>query len=72
MDDEDERIRDAVQEAEEKRIKEESEKENKMRKLIKEQAEHRNMQVSVFHKHLKNEPHQEKTCLMPYAKNASV
>lgn len=45
MDDEDERIREAVREAEEKRTKEESEKEQKMKKIIQEQAEHRNMQV---------------------------
>ena len=45
MDDEDERIRVAVREAEEKRAKEEGEKEGKMRKVIQEQAEHRNMQV---------------------------
>ena len=45
MDDEDERIRDAVREAEEKRAKEEAEKDGKMRKVIQEQAEHRHMQV---------------------------
>ena len=49
MDDEDERIRDAVQEAEEKRTKEEAEKEKKSRGLIQAQAEHRHMQVSVLH-----------------------
>ena len=46
MDDEDERIREAVREAEEKRAKEESEKEGKMKKIIQEQAEHRNLQVA--------------------------
>ena len=47
MDDEDERIREAVREAEEKRTNEEAQKENKTRKLIQEQAEHRHMQVGV-------------------------
>ena len=48
MDDEDERIREAVREAEEKRTTEEAQKENKTRKLIQEQAEHRHMQVGVL------------------------
>lgn len=43
--DEDERIRRAVEEAEEKRGKEEAEKEMKMRKAMMESAEHRNKQV---------------------------
>lgn len=45
LDDEDERIREAVREAEEKRAKEEAEKDAKMKKTIAEQAEHRNIQV---------------------------
>ena len=44
--DEDERIRRAVEEAEEKRAKEEAEKEAKMRKDMEESAKHRNKQVS--------------------------
>lgn len=44
--DEDERIRKAVEEAEEKRAKEEAEKEAKMLKGMEESAKHRNKQVS--------------------------
>ncbi|WAQ94164.1 CC173-like protein [Mya arenaria] len=44
LDDEDVRILEAVREAEEKRAKEEAEKDAKMSKVIREQAEHRNMQ----------------------------
>lgn len=43
--DEDERIHKAVQEAEEKREKEEAEKELKMRKAMKESADHRHVQL---------------------------
>lgn len=46
MSDEDERIRKAVEEAEEKRAKEEAEKEAKMLKGMEESAKHRNKQVS--------------------------
>ena len=45
MDDEDERIKDAVREAEEKREREEAEKDGKMKKIIQSQAEHRHLQV---------------------------
>lgn len=45
--DEDERIRKAVEEAEEKRAKEEAEKEAKMLKGMEESAKHRNKQVSL-------------------------
>jgi hypothetical protein len=43
--DEDERIRKAVAETEEKRAKDEAEKEDKIRRAMKESAEHRNIQV---------------------------
>ena len=46
LDDEDERIREAVMEAEEKRAREEAEKEGKMKHVIASQAAHRNLQVS--------------------------
>jgi hypothetical protein len=49
LDDEDERIREAVQEAEEKRAKEEAEKEAKMKVAIQSQAEHRHLQVNLHH-----------------------
>jgi len=45
LDNEDERIHEAVREAEEKRAKEELEKDGKMRVILKEEAEHRNIQV---------------------------
>ncbi|XP_053373557.1 cilia- and flagella- associated protein 210-like [Mercenaria mercenaria] len=47
LDDEDERIREAVQEAEEKRAREEAEKEAKMKTVIQSQAEHRHLQVKL-------------------------
>lgn len=59
LDDEDERIREAVQEAEEKRAKEEAEKEAKMKKVIKEQAEHRHLQMKEAELKQKEERRQE-------------
>ncbi|KAL4222019.1 hypothetical protein ACF0H5_018064 [Mactra antiquata] len=59
LDDEDERIRDAVREAEEKRALEEAEKEGKMKKVIQEQAEHRNLQMREAEQKRKEERRQE-------------
>lgn len=59
MDDEDERIREAVQEAEEKRALEEAEKEAKMKAIIQSQAEHRNLQMKEGEQKKKEERRQE-------------
>lgn len=59
LDDEDERIREAVREAEEKRALEEAEKEGKMNKAIKAQAEHRNLQMREAEQKLKEERRRE-------------
>lgn len=59
LDNEDERIREAVQEAEEKRAREEAEKEEKMKLIIKDQAEHRHMQMKEAEQKKKEERRQE-------------
>lgn len=59
LDDEDERIRQAVQEAEEKRAKEEAEKEAKMKHVIKDQAEHRSKQMQEAEQRKKEERRME-------------
>ncbi|XP_060553680.1 cilia- and flagella- associated protein 210-like [Ruditapes philippinarum] len=59
LDDEDERIREAVQEAEEKRAKEEAEKEAKMKVAIQSQAEHRHLQMKEAEQKKKEERRQE-------------
>ncbi|XP_052817279.1 cilia- and flagella- associated protein 210-like [Mya arenaria] len=59
LDDEDVRILEAVREAEEKRAKEEAEKDAKMSKVIREQAEHRNMQMREGEQKKKEERRQE-------------
>ena len=48
VDDEDDRIRKAVEEAEEKRAKDDAEREEKARKMIKESNEHRMAMVSYI------------------------
>lgn len=59
FDDEDERIRNAVREAEEKRAKEEAEKEAKVRQMINAAAEHRNKQMKEAEQKKKEARRQE-------------
>ncbi|KAK3592985.1 hypothetical protein CHS0354_023210 [Potamilus streckersoni] len=59
VDDEDERIRAAVEEAEAKRAQEEAEKEAKMRKIIQDENEHRSKQIKESEKKKKEERRSE-------------